>query len=436
MSRYNAIRNWGKTFTFIPENIEKPKSTEAVVAIVNTANRYNQKIRPIGSRYSYTPLVSCEETTLSLQHFTGVEEINSNELTALVRAGTKLEQLEKVLFSKGFSLYNMGDINQQTLAGLISTGSHGTGLSFATASNQITWLELVTPDGTILECSESQNKELFKAAQVSLGVLGVITRMKIRILPKYCLRQERTLVDFNEALNQLHHSFCTNRNYEFFWFPYTNFVFEKKGNITDLPSTTNLLKKNFNDYFLENGMLWLLCEGSRYLPNLYRKNANWFLQKMNTNLNQTMESIHYYATPRYVNHREIEYALPLTQAIAALGEIKKMLNEHQGHVSFPIEVRCAAADDIYLSPGFDCESVWIAVHAYTRDEYQDFFRKAEQIFLHFGGRPHWGKLHWLSHNQLKERYPCWDKFMAIRKELDPKGIFLNKYLQELFEGSN
>ncbi len=291
MNHHKPINNWGKTFEYTPSEVYYPQSEEELINTLQNCSKEQKKIRPMGSRYSYTPLICSDEAALSLDKFRGVEEINYDEMTVTVRGGTKIADLERELFAKNLSLYNLGDINQQTIAGLIATGSHGTGLSFGIASTQIAWMQIITANGEVLECSENQNSEIFKAAQVSLGCLGVISKVKIKVLPKYYMHQERNLIAFDEALAHLFDSFSNNRNYEFFWFPYTEYVFEKKNNIVSEIKSPKKLKKLFNDYVLENGALWLLCEVSRKFPDFYRKHANAILRKLNSNLHETIPSI-------------------------------------------------------------------------------------------------------------------------------------------------
>lgn len=206
------------------------------------------------------------------------------------------------------------------------------------------------------------------------------------------MQQERKLVDFDNALVNLIASFSNNRNYEFFWFPYTDYVFEKKHNVISEQAEAKKFKKLFNDYVLENGALWLLCEFSHNFPDFYRKHANSILRNLNSNLKNTAPSTECYATTRLVNHREIEYSIPIEQAITTIQQIRHLLDQHDVHVSFPIEVRSVAADDIYLSPNYQRKTVWIAVHAYTKDIYEPIFREAEKIFIANQGRPYWGNM--------------------------------------------
>ncbi|MBN9229442.1 MAG: hypothetical protein BGO90_01395 [Legionella sp. 40-6] len=431
MTQARSIRNWGKTFTYTPKSLFYPTHKEEILSLVAHCNQQRQQVRPLGSRYSYTPLICSEEVAISLDDYSGIEEINPEELTVIVRAGTKISLLEQELFSRGYSLYNLGDINQQTIAGLIATGSHGTGSQFGIASTQVVWIELVTADGKIVECSPTLNPELFKAAQVSLGTLGIITRIKLKILPRYYLHQERTVTHFEEAMAHFYESIQENRNYEFFWFPYTDFVYEKRHNLASQTTGPHRYKKLFNDYVLENGALWCLCEMAHAMPAFYRKHANGLLKKLSCSLDETIPSIECYATTRWVNHREIEYSIPVEEALNTLQEIRQLLNEHPTHVSFPVEVRYVKADDIYLSPNYQRNTVWIAVHAYTRDEHEAVFKDVEQVFLQHHGRPHWGKMHWLEHEQIKDLYPCLSQFKKIQHQLDPQGIFLNGYLRKL-----
>jgi FAD-linked oxidoreductase len=427
------IKNWALNLIFHAQQILYPKTEDEIISLMKEIPK-NATIRPVGSLYSYTPLINTDDILISLDKYTGIESIDRDKLEVVIRAGTQLAHIERLLEKENLSLYNIGDINKQTIAGLISTASHGTGIKLGIASTQITKIRLVTASGEVIDCSKQQHPEIFKAAQVSLGVLGIITKITLQVLPFYWVEQKRASCSFDKAIENLKSTVSKNRNYEFFWFPYTNFVLEKYTNIIKKPEKkTNKLSRWFNDYILENLAIWSICRVSRFMPNLYKKAANRLFKILSSNATHKLKSSECYATTRLVKHYEVEYALPAQHAEEALIKTKNLLDNFDAHISFPIEVRFVAKDDIYLSPCYGVDTVWIAIHAYIKDEYENFFKAAEQIYLQYNGRPHWGKMHYQEKDSLKKMYPEWEKFVAIRRSLDPQNRFLNQYLAKFFE---
>ncbi|OJU81189.1 MAG: hypothetical protein BGO10_09610 [Chlamydia sp. 32-24] len=424
------IDNWGLTFSSKPEEIVYPTNEEEIKTIVQLCQKNKKKLRPIGSLYSYTPLVASDSVWVSLEKYSGIISIDSKKLEATIKSGTKLEDLERLLFEKGYALPNMGDINKQTLGGFISTGCHGTGKNLQGFCANITALKIITPVGEFY-CDSQTNPEIFKACQISLGALGVVSEITIKVNPAYNVTITKKRTTFEEAVSNLEENLKNNHCYEFFWFPYTDDVLEKKINITQQAVSKKHILKDINDYALENGVLWLLCEVSRHYPNYYRKKARTLIPYILTNSETSMSCYGCYATPRLVKHFEIEYAIPFEKGKETLYQIKKLLENNPTHVSFPVEVRYTKEDEMYLSPSYQRDSLWIAVHAYVKDEYLDLFKECERIFVANGGRPHWGKLHWQKLEQLKEMYPKLPDFLAIRNKLDPDRIFSNEYLDSL-----
>jgi FAD-linked oxidoreductase len=356
--------------------------------------------------------------------------VDKDSCQATILAGTKLKALGEQLLSNGMAQKNLGDIDVQSIAGATSTGTHGSGVTFGSVSTQIVEITLVTAKGDVVVCSENQNQEIFKAAQVAMGSLGIVVKVKLQLIPAYKLKYVREKGTFDDCLANLEKLKSENRNFEFYWFPHTNGVQIKTLNVTDEEPTKSSFMKYFNDMVLENGAFKVLSEMCRLMPSLCRTVCKISAAGVSTGVDIN-HSNRIYATPRLVKFQEMEYNLPAEHAVAALKEIRDSITSNNFRVHFPIEVRFVKADDMYLSPAYQRDSVYIAVHMYKGMEYKTYFDAMETIFKKYNGRPHWGKMHTRTAKELSQLYPMWNKFQEIRTQLDPEGLFLNDYMKKL-----
>ncbi|MGO8949480.1 MAG: D-arabinono-1,4-lactone oxidase [Ktedonobacterales bacterium] len=424
--------NWSGSVKSRPSMLLQPKSVEELTLLVRQCGESGRHLRVVGSGHSFTPLVQTDDVLMSLENLQGIESVDAAGGTATVLGGTRLKRLGDALLAQGLAQENLGDIDVQSIAGAVSTGTHGTGTHFGTLSTQVEGMTLVSASGDLIECSPDQNPDVFKAAQVSIGALGVIARLKLRVVPaqhhRYQVRRER-LVDCLASLETYKQE---NSHFEFFWLPYTSYVQAKFLNETAAPATSGTLWGAVNKIVLENWVYWLLSESCRLVPGVTRTVA-----KLSGEAISPLEEVDYshrlFATPRMVRFQEMEYNLPAEQFSSALAEIKSCIERHRFNVHFPIECRFVRADDIWLSPAYQRDSAYIAVHMYRGMPYQDYFHHIEAIFRRYQGRPHWGKMHTRTAAELAALYPRWEDFRRIRRSLDPSGLFLNDYLRSIFE---
>jgi FAD-linked oxidoreductase len=424
-------QNWSGSVSSNPSKIVYPATQAEIIAIVKDCKKRNLSLRVVGSGHSFTPLVKTEGVIMSLDNYSGVIEVDQAKQQATVLAGTKIKKLGEDLFNSGLAQPNLGDIDVQSIAGAISTGTHGTGVTLGNISSQVVALTLVTADGEVIECSAEHNREIFKAAQVSVGALGIITKVKLQCVPAYKLHYVWQKKKLSDCLDNIEKYKSENRNFEFLWFPHTDWVQAKFINKTGLEPKKNNLFKKFNDLVLENGGFWLLSEFARRFPD---KAPN--ISKLAADLISDGSDVNYshriYATPRLVRFNEMEYNLPAEHFTAAIREIDRTIRQNRFKVHFPIECRFVKSDDIYLSPANGRESTYIAVHMYKGMEYKAYFEAMETIFKKYEGRPHWGKMHTRTAAELRSLYPDWAKFQAVRQQLDPQNFFLNEHLNNLF----
>src|SRR5215212_7511676 len=228
--------NWSGSVTTSPVAIRYPTSLDEIVAIVRECRERGYGLRVAGAGHSFTPLAWTDGVLISLDRFTGLEHVDQAAAQATVRAGTQIKALGELLFAHGLGQANLGDIDVQSIAGAISTGTHGSGATLGSISTQVVGLTLVTASGELVECSETHNREMFKAAQVSLGALGIVTSVTLQLLPAYRLDYTWRRQTLDECLSNIEDERRENRNFEFFWLPYSNGTLTKRMNITDAPA--------------------------------------------------------------------------------------------------------------------------------------------------------------------------------------------------------
>ncbi len=421
-------QNWSGSVESTPAAIKYPTTQDEIIQIVKDCQAKKLKIRVVGSGHSFTPLVQTNGVLVSLDFYSGIEHIDVEKKQATVLAGTKIKELGELLYQQGLAQPNLGDIDVQSIAGAISTGTHGSGATLGSISTQVCGLTIINAAGEVIECSANSEPELFRAAQVSLGALGIISKVKLQLVPAFKLYFEWKRLKLSEVLFSIEKHITENRNFEFFWFPYSDYVQAKFMNITDQPAKPKSFTRRFNEIVLENGAFWLLSEFCRIFP---KRSAG--VSKLAANLISGGSDVNYghkiFATPRLVKFQEMEYSLPRQYFAKALVELDAEIRRKKFRVHFPIECRFVRGDDIYLSPANERDSAYIAVHMYRGMEYKPYFEAMEAIFLRYGGRPHWGKHHSRTAADFAELYPHWQDFQTARERLDPDGLFLNDYLE-------
>lgn len=424
-------RNWSGSVASAPREIISPGSIPELAQAVRERGAAGRHVRVVGSGHSFTPLAQTDDTLITMSGLSGITNFDAERGLVTVLGGTPLKQLGDALLERGVAQENLGDIDVQTITGAVSTGTHGTGVNFGTLSTQIAGLTLVTASGDVIEVTPGSNPELFKAAQVSLGALGVIASVTLRVVPAKRLRYQTRRERIESLLEHLEQYKRENSHFEFFWFPYTKWAQAKFTNETNAQPTSANLWTEFNRVVLENGVFWALSEVSRLAPAASAtvcKVSAWGIASTTA-----VEYSHrIYATPRDVRFQEMEYNIPAQHFTEALAEIEAVINRRRFAVNFPVECRFVKGDDIWLSPAYQRDSAYIAVHMYQGMPYNEYFQAVEEIFQRYDGRPHWGKLHTLTAATLASRYPHWQDFLRVRASLDPQGVFLNDYLRQLF----
>ncbi|RQP11642.1 MAG: FAD-binding protein [Microbacteriaceae bacterium] len=425
-------RNWGRSEASRPAFRASPSTVAEVQAVVRTARERGMPVKTVGAGHSFTAIAATDGILVDLDRLQGVVTANSETGRVTLAAGTRLYQLPELLAPWGLALQNMGDIDRQSIAGATSTGTHGTGLAFGGLATTITGAVLVTGDGSILRVNERENAELLPAVRLGLGALGILVELEIQCVPAYLLKAVEHPEPF-EVTDEFRARVEAADHFELYWWPHTDRVMTKTN--TRLPLDAGRAPVGgfanwIEEEVMSNGALAAMCNVGHLAPKL-TPSINRLATRVYGDREYTDYSYEVFTAPRRVRFREMEYALPLDEIPAALHELRAMIDASGWRISFPVEVRAAAGDENWLSTAHGRESGYIAVHRYVRDDPEEYFRAAEQIFLAHGGRPHWGKMHYLDASVLAERYPRFGDFLAVRDRLDPDRTFRNAYLDRV-----
>jgi L-gulono-1,4-lactone dehydrogenase len=417
--------NWAGCVTATPARLHRPRDVAGIVAAVRAAAAGGSRLRPVGSGHSFTPIAATDGHALDLRHWTGLDTGPGGLVR--VRSGTTLRELNALLHARGRALENLGDIDSQTVAGAISTGTHGTGARLGGLATQVHALELVLADGTAVRCSDTEDPELFAAARVGLGALGVLTHVTLRTVPAFLLDAREEPVSPEEALAGF--AAQGGDRVEFYWFPYSSRALLKRNVPVPGSDPAPLSRaRAFWEYeVIENAAFGALCRVGRAVPSTVRPLGG---------LTGALLSPRHYrdwshrvlVSVRRVRFVESEFAVPAGSLPQVLAELRGLVARLPDPVQFPVEVRAAAADDIWLSTAYGRDTAYVAVHQYAGAPYREYFAGFGAIAREVGGRPHWGKLHGLDAAALRDRYPRFDDFLAVRARVDPRGLFGNDHL--------
>jgi FAD-linked oxidoreductase len=420
-------RNWSGIQSSYPSTRLAPKSEDELAHALKSSAA---PIRAVGAGHSFMPLVPTNGTLLTLDSLAGLVKVDGDE--AVVWSGTRLGALGPALASQGRAMPNLPDINKQSLGGALGTATHGTGKHLKAVHGDVTSLRIATAQGDIVECDAQKNAELFQAARVSLGSLGIISQVRIKTIPNRRIHRRVWLESFEQSLAQAEERWSTHRNFEFYAVPFTGLAANITHDETDEPARPRGPDRDTQFLELLRGMR-NLCSFS---PTFRKWAANRLLTQIESQPEEAIdEGWKLLSTERPVRFNEMEFHVPADVHLEALQKVVEAIETHRSDVFFPIEVRRIAPDDAWLSPFQGRPRGSIAVHCYYKDEYKFLFSLVEPILRSYGGRPHWGKLNTLKGQDFATLYPRWRDFLALRQQMDPNGIFLNPYLRSIFEGS-
>lgn len=435
-------RNWAGNQQASPVRVERPRSEADVVALVRAASADGQRVKVVGAGHSFTAIARTDEVLVTLDDMGAVVGIDRDNGRVTVEAGARLFNLNPQLHAVGLAMPNLGDIAYQSVAGAISTSTHGTGLGFSSIAAGVVGMRLVAGDGTVVVLDDDNDADLLEVARVGLGALGIVTEVTLQCVPAFNLHAVEDVLPVNEVLDSFDEMAETTDHIEFFWMPHTGLAMRKRNTrTTDAPppprNRRHVLRRRWkrfkNKEIMENAVFGAFNHIGRMAPSLIPR-LNGLVASEGDRAEYLTTSYEVFASPRRVRFYEMEYGVPAEHGIEALRRVMDHVENLGRPISFPIEYRILGPDQIPLSTSFGRATAYIAVHVFRRTPYEDYFRGVEAIMDDYGGRPHWGKLHFQTSDVLGGRYPQWYRFQAARKRLDPAGRFANDYLDRVLGG--
>ena len=429
-------RNWGGNVTAAPAQVEHAGSVQGIVDAVQRAAATGLRVRVAGTGHSFTPLVATDGLLLHVDRLSGVLGVDRDRRRVRVLAGTPLHVLNPALQSLGLALPNLGDIDRQTISGAIATGTHGTGTRRQGIAAAVSGLTLVLADGSSLECSAEVEPEVFAAARVGLGALGVVTEVELQCVPAYRLHAKEAGASLTELLPVIQAEADATDHLDLHWFPHTDRVLTKRNDVVGAgegPPPLAPWRARLDDDLLANRVFEVANRLGAARPSLV-PTINRLSSRVLGSREYADDSWKVFCSSREVRFVESEYAVPRHEVEAVLTELRAWFARTDAPVSFPVEVRFIAADDVWLSTAHERDNAYVAVHQYHRMDPRPLFAAFEAIVAEHEGRPHWGKVHTLGAERLHELYPRFDDFRAVRDRLDPGHLFTNDHVAHLLDG--
>jgi L-gulono-1,4-lactone dehydrogenase len=424
-------RNWAGDELCQPAELQRPRSMQELAQAIEQAADRGLRVRAAGAGHSFSDIACSDGLLLRLDGLADVLDVDTASGLVRTQAGISIRELSRRLDVHGLAMENLGDIDVQSIAGAISTATHGTGARLRNIAAQVVELTLVLADGSTLVCSPERDAETFRAARVGLGALGIIAEVTLRCVPAFTLHGVDAPAPLAETLERFEELALGNDHFELFVFPYADVALTRTNNRTDqAPRPRTRLNAYANDVLLTNRAFELFCRTGRRMPGLIPQ-INRLVTRLAGRSERVERSAAIFASPRLVRFTEMEYALPRERTPEAVARVMAMIEQRGFAVPFPIEARTVAADDALLSTAAERDSGFVAVHMFEGMEWQPYFRAVEAIMDELGGRPHWGKRHFQTAATLRARYPEWDRFQAVRARLDPEGRFANDWTERV-----
>ncbi|MBW8764394.1 MAG: FAD-binding protein [Microbacterium sp.] len=426
-------QNWGRSASVKPLRVERPRTPEGVQRAVRAAVAQGLTVKAVGAGHSFTGIAVAPGVLLELDDMQGLVSADAATGRVTLLAGTRLHRIPALLAPYGLAMQNLGDIDRQSISGAISTGTHGTGARFGGLSTQVVGLTMITAAGEFLRIDEERNSEMLPAAALGLGALGIVVEVTLQCVPAFVMQAIDEPAPLADVLATLDERVAASDHFEFYWFPHTEVALTKRQ--TRLPESARrdplpAVGRWIDETLLSNGVYRVVCAAGRGAPAITPPFSRLAV-RLTGDRRYTDVSHRVLTQSRTVRFREMEYALPAENVVPAFRAVQALIAQRGWRIEFPIEVRFAQEDDRWLSTAHGRSTGYIAVHRYWRNDPTVYFEAVEQIMLEYEGRPHWGKLHTLSAEQLRERYPRFDDFTALRDRLDPERRFANRHLDRI-----
>lgn len=427
-----TFRNWAGNVVAKPRHYAQPRTEDEVLSIVKQTRRRGGNLRVVGAGHSWTDAAACDDTMLNLDRLDRVVDVDYSKWQVTVQAGIRLNALIRALDAHGMALLNLGSVAEQSIAGAIGTGTHGSGLAYGSLSTQLVKFRLVCGDGVIRDVDREQSPELFHAAAVSFGSLGIMTQVTLQAEPTYDLEENCFAMPFEAALRLAPQLYREHPRIKFWWLPHTGVVQVYTYDKTSAERRpTSALEDRFDAFMNQQVFSAIIGVGRRFPRLVPRLNnlvgASYFkpyskVDRWDRVLTVSMPPV----------HLENEYGLPLDCTVEVLERVKRHLDRRRLTVGFINEVRFVKADDNWLSPAYQRDSVQFGAYTPDGKHARDYLEGVEDIAYELGGRPHWGKDFHATPEYLAQVYPRYDDFARLRSELDPADLFVNDFVRRIF----
>lgn len=423
-------QNWAGNVRFNPKEVAQPRNTDEVIDLVNSG----RKIRCVGTGHSWSELIPSGDVLVNTDALNRIVDLDTVANTATIQAGAKLENLNVELWERGYAFKNIGSIARQSLAGAISTGTHGSGINFQLLASMVRRFKMVTGNGELIELDREKNKERFHTALVSMGMLGIITEMTIDVDPKFQLHEKSSIMNFDEVCDNILDWVNEHNHIKMWWFPHTDKMMVYRYNRTYEPVNDTWFRQKLMDewvsvYFYRMMLWW----GNRK-PSRRQFINDKILTPFLADVDRIERSYKVFNVPEPPIHRETEWAFDINLTPTVLREYRKMVEQRGHYINFIQEIRFVKGDDLALSPCHGRDSVYIGCYNADNRGWDELLADFEELIgIKYNGRPHWGKEFNVGTDYFRSVYPKWDDFQSLRVELDPNGQFKNSMLEDLFQ---
>ncbi|KAI0695312.1 D-arabinono-1,4-lactone oxidase-domain-containing protein [Cytidiella melzeri] len=428
--------NWGLSFECTPLAVFEPETEYQCELILELARRQGKTVRAAGVGHSPSDLACTTEFMLRTEKLNKIIEINADKNYVLAQGGVTLNDLHAALAQHNLAMLNVGSISDQTLAGVVTTATHGTGMDFKVISTHVLSLTLLLADGHKVRCSRQDHPDLFTASLCSLGSTGLILQIQLEVGPAFRLKETQECLPFDDVARNLDTISRASEHVRLWWFPQADTVRVSSADRTNEP------RKPYATFLWHSlvgfHLVQLLLFFGRYLPSINPYICQFCVWLDRAKAVAVDDSWRVFNIDCKYPQYTTEWAIPYEQTSSCIQELRQWLQQEHDDPNglrphFPVEVRFSDTDDVWLSPSFGRKTTWIGIVQYKpyglNMPYRKLFERFEQILARHEGRPHWAKSHPLRPDDLRKLYPRFDDFVRVLNEVDPRGIFRNEYVQ-------
>jgi FAD/FMN-containing dehydrogenase len=397
--------NWVGNQSFTPKEVVRVDSESDVQRQVVDAVSKAYRVRTVGTGHSFTPIIDTD-VLLDTSSLRGIIDVDPSRQTVTAGPKTTIGDFGDPLWAYGLALANQGDIDTQAIAGAIATATHGSGRRQPNFSAALEGARIVDGMGNVVEVSREENPDVLPALQTSIGLLGIMTEVTLKVAPAYQLHARVDIMKYDEVMERFESDMEEYRHFGLFWMP------------TDASAALyNLHDAGADDCVVKRYRAVELAESRDGLPPNERIDRSYRIYPMIYD----------------PNFHEVEYFLPIERTREIMDEMRKLMMRWLPLSVYPLEIRVVAADDAWLSPNYQRDNLVVSISGEPGTDYWPYLRACDDLFAEYGGRPHWGKLHFMTRDRVAGLFPRYEDFVAMRRRFDPDGIFLNPHLRALFE---